>query len=866
MEFLSGIVAAVSKLLRNVRAAAVKFLTNTRSSLDRLLKNIHVPPAVAGSLSGMMATVTGFLRSIPVPAAVTKSLPDIQAAATGFLRNVSAFLEKPLQGISAAGSNLLLKIPANWLRVSNQLYFGIGAAVALMMITGLVAFISIDRVGNTQLQLSEGTIPELASAFRVSQLGSELADAAFELASATTDEQLDAISEQLTKDTEFFEKQLQAMIPDSEETGTLQLTSKSAPLRLLSEQGRALITNLRDLEQTRRENLALGRRLEVLQEELAALRTQIDSVLIKAIDDQVFYVITGRLEIDGPRQQRTQNFSVSQFDIYRLLSELNSDVAIAIQTLGTVFYVADSSLLEPLRERLEASAQHIRERLYELPESKLRDRIENVLQPIISTDPDREKGLEVQTEALLLSDEEQELLAYNRTLSAELVTRAEALVLIAREDARTATDGSRQAVDTGRNLLIGLVIISLTGAILISWLFVRRILAHRLERLSESMQRMADGDLKGEVGIEGRDEIASMAATLDVFRRNALEAQRVDLAEKLAEELRKKNDVLEIAFDDLQKAQDQVVMQQKLAALGELTAGVAHEIRNPLNFIKNFAEGSSELMEELVETLDLLKGDDDEENKKNRDLIIEIGEDITENLNRIRDNGTRADRIVQSMLQMGRGSGDRSLQDINALLGEHARLAYHSARATDPDFNVEIIEEMDPDVGEMEVIGQDLGRVFLNLVSNACQATDEKRHALEKEGDKEYRPQVTLISRNKGDSIEVCVRDNGKGVPESAKERIFHPFFTTKPPDKGTGLGLSLSNDIVQAHGGTLKVDSVQDEYTEMTVTLPRGMPPEEEGAGEEDTGEEGEQEESSGEDATPETPPDTTPGEPPAT
>ena len=238
-----------------------------------------------------------------------------------------------------------------------------------------------------------------------------------------------------------------------------------------------------------------------------------------------------------------------------------------------------------------------------------------------------------------------------------------------------------RAIRTGRNVLLGLNVVSITGAVLIAWLFVGRVLLRRLERLSDRMRGMADGDLEARVEIGGNDEVADMAAALEVFRRHALEVQRLNLVEKLAGELREKNDQLEKVLADLRRAQDQIVMREKLAALGELTAGVAHEIKNPLNFVKNFSEVSEELLEELLEELqETLSEGGGTLNEDQRGLIREICQDLTDNLGRIREHGERANRIVHDMLSMGRGSAGRQPTDINNLLDEHARLAYHSAR------------------------------------------------------------------------------------------------------------------------------------------------------------------------------------------
>ena len=431
-----------------------------------------------------------------------------------------------------------------------------------------------------------------------------------------------------------------------------------------------------------------------------------------------------------------------------------------------------------------------------------------------------EKIFALRASELQVAEQQRMLLDRNRDLSIELVAEVESLVNTARGSAQEATQTSTQAIFTGRKLLLAINAVGIIGAVLIAWLFVGRMLLRRLEFLSNRMRRMAEGDLEAKIEMPGRDEVADMAAALEIFRHNSLEAQRLNLVEKLAADLEEKNATLETVLADLQQAQDQIVMREKLAALGELTAGVAHEIQNPLNFVKNFAEVSEELLEELQEVLeqDGQKLDDEQ-----RELINEINGDLTDNLGRIRQHGDRANRIVRDMLQMGRGSGEARATDINALLEEHARLAFHSARATNSDFQLDIKEELDEEVGELDVVPQDLARVFLNMVSNACYATNEKRQAPETTSD--YVPTLWISTQRTPEQVEVRIRDNGNGIPPDVVDKIFNPFFTTKPTDQGTGLGLALSNDIVREHGGAIKVHSEPGEFTEMTIELPTVRP-----------------------------------------
>ena len=433
-----------------------------------------------------------------------------------------------------------------------------------------------------------------------------------------------------------------------------------------------------------------------------------------------------------------------------------------------------------------------------------------------------ESGFDLLARRLTLAETQQDLIASNRDIAIDLVEEVNGLVNTARASAQAATQASSDAILTGRILLLVIGGISIAGALLIAWLFVGRILARRLKLLSDWMRRMAEGDLEASVEIEGRDEVAEMAAALEVFRRHALEVQRLNLVEKLADELKGKNEQLEVVLEDLRLAQDQIVMREKLAALGELTAGVAHEIRNPLNFVNNFSEVSEELVTELQ---GVLKEEGATLTDEQTGLVEDIFGDLRGNLTRIRSHGERANRIVHDMLLMGRDSGELQSTNINNLVDEHTRLAYHSVRATDPDFQLDLQQDFDPDMGELEVIPQELGRVFLNMVSNACYATDQKRRTAAGAGGDPYMPTLLLTTRREEDHAEVRIRDNGSGMPPEVIEKIFNPFFTTKPANEGTGLGLAMSSDIVRKHGGAIRVESEPDRFTEMIVEMPLTPP-----------------------------------------
>src|SRR5579859_897291 len=287
---------------------------------------------------------------------------------------------------------------------------------------------------------------------------------------------------------------------------------------------------------------------------------------------------------------------------------------------------------------------------------------------------------------------------------------------------------------------------------------------------------------------------------------------------KRAEEtVRAARDAAETALRELQTAQASLVHAQKMAALGQLTAGIAHEIKNPLNFVNNFAALSVELLDELKESAAPTIGQPDSD--KRAEVVETIGM-LTGNLKKIVEHGRRADGIVRSMLQHSRGStGDWQATDVNALVEESLNLGYHGARAQDQDFEVALELDLDRNLAPIEVVSQDVSRVLLNLISNGFYAVT--RRGRESHGD--FRPELRIATREFGEGVEIRVRDNGVGIPPDHCEKLFQPFFTTKPTGEGTGLGLSISYEIItQQHGGTITVDSEVGDFTEFTVRLPR--------------------------------------------
>jgi len=288
-----------------------------------------------------------------------------------------------------------------------------------------------------------------------------------------------------------------------------------------------------------------------------------------------------------------------------------------------------------------------------------------------------------------------------------------------------------------------------------------------------------------------------------VLWRNSLQRKKANIL------LSKQKNELETTLATLKTTQNQLVQSEKMASLGELTAGIAHEIQNPLNFVNNFSEVNAELIDELKTELE----------QDNKPQAIEIAKDIKENEEKIIFHGKRADAIVKSMLQHSRSSTSKKQPtDINALADEYLRLAYHGMKAKEKSFNVDVKSDFDTTIEKVNVIQQDIGRVILNLITNAFYVVTEKK---QQRGDN-YEPIVIVSTQKAGDKVEISVRDNGNGIPQKVLDKIFQPFFTTKPAGQGTGLGLSLSYDIItKGHGGELKVETKEGEGSVFIISIP---------------------------------------------
>jgi signal transduction histidine kinase len=373
--------------------------------------------------------------------------------------------------------------------------------------------------------------------------------------------------------------------------------------------------------------------------------------------------------------------------------------------------------------------------------------------------------------------------------------------------------GHRQGI----KLLYLLIAATLFCMVLLPLAFRESVL-RPLGRLLGGVKRVERGDLGAVVNIQTEDEIGALAQHFNHMTHTLRKAEHQlrDYAATLEEKVEARTAALTQSLEELKAAQARLVQAEKMASLGALTAGIAHEIKNPLNFVNNFAALSIELVEELRAELDALNGQLD---VKHRAELEDLLADLRLNTQKINQHGQRADGIVQAMLLHSRGAeGERRAVDLNALVEEYIRLSYHGKRAQMPAFNATIEKDLDARIGQVDLIPQDMGRVLLNLLGNAFDAMADQ--VAQVSGP--YAPTVTVSTRQVGTQVEIRIADNGPGIPAAVREKIFEPFFTTKPTGSGTGLGLSLSYDIVtQGHGGTLTVESDEGQGAAFVVTLP---------------------------------------------
>ena len=734
--------------------------------------------------------------------------------------------------IHAAFEWVLGKLPPGWgdrvrsatggrFGIASQIWVGLGGGVFLTLVASFLALGLMTVVNSSQREVTGTYMPELIAAFDVARSSSELVRASPRLIAADTPEDLALVDADVSREEEFLRTRLGEM------TGTgLQGELQDSLFRLAS----SLVESIDLIRESVARRMTYRAQARDLEREVQEITLGAELLLVTAIDDQEFFMETGLRELDDQPAPVSARNAPSEVDQVRGLlnyQATQNEVSLLIQR---ALAQDDPGLLQTNRERVTAAMSDLEGRLDDLRPATaalLRPSFED-LGALYSA----ATGIfTIRTLELDELAESEEYLALNEATTSDLVTLVQPLVAGAEASARQAADRSATLLQIGWWTILAVNVLAVLAAVFGGWKFFGERLLVRLRHLSDVMRRMSRGELEAKLDIAGNDEVADMAGALEVFRQHAVEVQRLNLVERLAGEVQEKNAELESTLDELRRTQERVITQEKLASLGALTAGVAHEIRNPLNFVNNFAALSVELIDELREELGLngentngdaaeaagplAAADDDELGE----IVDEILGDLQLNISKVKEHGDRANRIVDGMLAHSRDeAGQIESINVNLLVEEYTKLAYHGMRGTDATFNVTINRELDPEAGRVQGIARDLSRVILNIVTNACQATQSRG---QKEG-QGYSPQLFVGTEGRPDSVCVKIRDNGTGIPESVVRKIFDPFFTTKSGTQGTGLGLSISHEIVREHNGQLLVDSEEGQFTEFSIVLPR--------------------------------------------
>ena len=689
--------------------------------------------------------------------------------------------------------------------IGPQIYLGLFGSVALVSVASFVAYYFLNQIVDYQSRLAVQSIPNLSRAVEVARQSATLVNGAVRMVSASSLDEHEAVSGEV-----LWERENLLGVVEELRAGAVLDNRVQALESRLSRFG----TLLEEVYQSSRRRLEIERSLEQLSEELGEVNRRIERDVVAAIDDQGFFLAEGMRSLDDVAQPLSQRDWSEELAYYRDLIEIAHQSNLAGLHMGETLLLTDRDLVGTLEERFQSASYNLWRAVRRLESRMPTEALARDTTRLIEMGASPQGVFALRRETLDRLRQEQVALAAGREASAELLNDMERLVEEVNSHAVTVNAQSQSAAATGILVLVLLTLLSVAGAVLIGWLFVGRYLVRRLVGLAVSMRDMAGGDLEAPVNVSGNDEVTDMANALEVFRRYALEVQRLNLVEKLAQELDGKNKDLEHALTRLHRAQEQIVAEEKLASLGQLAAGVAHEIKNPLNFVNNFTEVSVELLDEIGEILEESSDQDAEVVEE----IKEILDDLQTNLGKVMEHSSRADGIVRSMLEHSRAeAGGWRETDLNALLKQYRDLAYHAMRAESTEFNLKMQEHLDESIGMLEVVPQDISRAFLNILTNACQAIDEKRQQLG--GD--YEPELEIGSRRLEDGFEFWVRDNGPGISDDLKQRIFEPFVTTKDTGKGTGLGLSLTTDIATRHGGSIHVESELGEFARFAIRLP---------------------------------------------
>ncbi len=696
--------------------------------------------------------------------------------------------------------------------LSFKLYGILLLFLSFILIVSLFSWRSLLEVVNIQKILATKNIPELILAGNIVQQSERLLKSAPQLIASPSEVSAKQIKKEIQQDSQILQEQLNTF-----EKSTL--AQNSLELQGLVQK---MTDNLKFIEQSVGRQRSLLQKLKNMSDQIRKLNLRLYKTLVVEIDDKTFALAIQTQAIStspsSPAKPTSQQaIQLKDILLYKELLSLQAQMSIAVNLLREAGDLSNADLIQPIRERFLASIQSC-ERSVQSFAGALSS-ISKDIQSLKRLGLGEGKNIslfDLKKQILNIEKKQNQYLEKNREIASQLSETIKNIHLNIKASGKKSTVLFKKSLKKNQTLLLAINIISLAG-FFIAVVFLVAPLARRLNYLAKKMQSMSKGGLKDKVNVQGQDETADMARALEALRLYALEAQRLGLVEKLAGEVQEKNKKLEETIGRLKKTQRQLAVQDKLASLGQLTAGIAHEIKNPLNFINNFAKISQELLKELDSDIQKIKPEGDE---KMNISIQENMKDIKSNMEKISQHGDRVSDIITGMLEHSRrATGQKEQVNINRYMEIYSNLAFHSKRASNSSFNMSFKKDLDKSLEPITAVPQDISRIILNLVANACDAIEE-----DNKKNKNYW--IELKTKKIGNQVEIKIRDNGTGIPENIKDKIFNPFWTTKETGKGTGLGLSLTHDIVLKYGGALSVQSKEGEWTEFILSLPTKKEP----------------------------------------
>ena len=720
----------------------------------------------------------------------------------------------------------LTKSTFRW-SIGTRLYLTIAIFVFLIFLSGVLGWNSLHEMNSIQRNITEERIPELSLAIKMGQESVALTNSAPKLLTANSKEQIEDFSVHHRQNAERLS---QILIRLKETHPDKMVLSKYESYH------QELTNNLDLLEQSVRLTHDLQTRLQSMLTESLDKAYGINKSLISEVDKQTFFLQTGWKSLSQKQPiPLTRRANQKFLNYYRSLQTLKAQTQLASGLLNQAVQLSNPDLIQPLRERFRAALVNCKQSLLLMEDNLFKRTIFKQIQDIegIGLGKQNVKGLFGLLEDIFKQKQlQKKYLESNQNAVGNLTGQTEQLIDNIEKIGRNTTQFFENKAGIKK---IQFIVLNLFSVLLAFFAFfiIRKFFVARVRHLSQTILTMSKGNLEAPLKLVGDDEITDIGEAMEIFRKYALEVQKLNLVQKLAKEVQDKNTELEGTIEKLKTAQQQIVMQEKLASLGQLTSGIAHEIKNPLNFINNFSKISQELLEDLSREL---REPDNTLSQESREFVEELLRDIHGNMDKINSHGQRANDIITGMLRHSRSNSKGVKEAIlfNPFFNSCLNLAHQGKRAVGSKFNVNFVKDYDDKVGEIEINPQDISRVIINLITNAHDALEEKYNALSEEEKRGYTPCIWVKTLRSGNNLEIRVGDNGPGIPKENIDKIFNPFFTTKSTDKGTGLGLSLTHDIIYKHGGELKARTSPEGGAEFLINLPIHTPPEAESDGEE--------------------------------